>query len=318
VQAIAYERYLARVSKRSARVRRAGKQRAQARRQRNNHVTPSQSQQEAVELFGRMIRYVQSSGNPELAAAAARADLRTAAQEVARRACGLDLITVLSSVRVDMIMDRAVTGREPAAALLELVALVLACRDSRGGVVPSATAESEFLPPNVLAAAREALESGSLIALFESPSADAESAILFYSIQREISLRNPVYPHMLLDTLRGLFGDPEVNEDCNTAMGFTGIQAVNVMEALRSRVIKELEDRRLSRVCAARRASKQSEDASQEPAAVQPWCPGDQFRSAGLPRFLPTALEMPSSFTLSGMVRRPHNGHHGRCFIGRY
>ncbi len=51
-----------------------------------------------------------------------------------------------------------------------------------------------------------------MIAFFESPSADAESAILFYSVQREISLRNPVYPHMLLDTLRGLFGDLTVNE----------------------------------------------------------------------------------------------------------
>ena len=226
---------------------------------------------EAVELFDRMIRYVQSSSNHEQAAAAARADLRTAAEEVVRRACGLDLITVVSSVHVDMIMYRAVTGSEPAAALLELIALALACRDSRGGVVPSATAESEFLPPTVVAAAQEALEAGSLIALFESPSADAENAILFYSIQREISLRNPVYPHMLLDTLRGLFGDPEVNEDCRAAMGFTGLQAVTVMEALRSLTIKELEDR-FARMEAARDASlphirswQQREDEQQSP-----------------------------------------------------
>jgi hypothetical protein len=209
---------------------------------------------EVVELFGRMIRYVQSSSNREQAAVAARADLRTAAEEVARRACGLDLITVVSSARVAMVMDRAATGSEPAAALLELIALVLACRDSRGGVAPSATAESEFMPPTVVAAARDALEAGSLIALFESPSADAESAILFYSIQREISLRNPVYPHMLLDTLRGLFSDPKVNEDCNAAMGFTGLEAVNVMEALRSLTIKELGGR-FARMEAARDAS---------------------------------------------------------------
>lgn len=93
-----------------------------------------------------------------------------------------------------------------------------------------------------------------MIAFFESPSADAESAILFYSVQREISLRNPVYPHMLLDTLRGLFGDPTVNEDCDAAMGFAGIEAVNVMEALRSLAIKELEGR-FARMAAARDAS---------------------------------------------------------------
>jgi hypothetical protein len=153
-----------------------------------------------------------------------------------------------------MIMERAVTGSEPVAALLELIALVLACRDSCDRGVTSAMAESEFLPPTVTAAAQEALQAGSLITLFESPSADAESAILFFSIQREIALRNPVYPHMLLDTLRGLFGNPEVNDDCNAAMGFTGMQAVNVMEALRSLTIKELEDR-FARMDAARDAS---------------------------------------------------------------
>jgi hypothetical protein len=264
------------VSKRSTLARRARKQRARARKQRNNQSTPSQNQAEAAELFDRLIRYVQSSSNHEQAAAAARTDLQTAAEEVVRRACGLDLITVVSSARIEMIMDRAVTGSEPAAALLELIGLVLACRDSRGGVVPSATAESEFLPPTILAAAHEALEAGSLIALFGSPSADAESAILFYSIQREISLRNPVYPHMLLDTLRGLFGDREVNEDCIAAMGFAGIEAVNVMEALQSMTIKELEVR-FARMEAARDASlphlqswqQRSEDEQQPPSAEQ-------------------------------------------------
>jgi hypothetical protein len=201
-----------------------------------------------------MFRYVQSSSDHEQAASAARSDLQTAAGEISRRACGLDLITVVSSARVDMIMYQAVTGSEPGAAILELIALVLACRDSRGGVVPSPTAQSDFQPPAVVAAAQEALEAGSLIALFESPSGDAESAILFFSIQREISLRNPVYPHMLLDTLRRLFGDPIVNDDCTAAMGFAGIEAVNVMEALASLTIKEVEDR-FARMEAARDAS---------------------------------------------------------------
>lgn len=252
VRVIADRQYLARVSKRSTRARRA-KRRAVAQRQRNIHA-PSQMEMETLQMFDRFIRYVQSSGDHEQAAAAARADMRSAADEVLRRACGLDLITVVSSAHVEMIMYRAVTGSEPAAALLELIALVLTCRDSRGDVVRPADAESEFMPPEVLAAAREILESGSLIPLFESPSSDAESAVLFHSIEREISLRNPVYPHMLLDTLRGLFGDQAVNEDCKAAMGFTGLEAVNVMEALRSLTIKELEDR-FGRMDAARDAS---------------------------------------------------------------
>jgi hypothetical protein len=87
-----------------------------------------------------MIRYAQSADSPGQAAAAARADVRAAAREVARLACGLDLVTVVSAARVEMIMDRAATGTEPAAALLELIGLVLACRDSQGDAAPPAAA----------------------------------------------------------------------------------------------------------------------------------------------------------------------------------
>lgn len=209
---------------------------------------------DTLQMFDRFIRYVQSSGDHEQAAAAARADMRLAAGEVLRRARGLDLITVVSSAHVHMIMYRAITGNEPTTALLELIALVLTCWDSSGEADPSVDAESEFMPQDVISAAQEILESGSLIPLFESPSSDAESAILFHSIEREINLRNPVYPHMLLDTLHGLFGDPAVNEDCEAAMGFTGLEALNVMEAVRLLTIKELEDR-FARMDAARDAS---------------------------------------------------------------
>lgn len=207
-----------------------------------------------AEAYERLARYVQSANSHEDAAAAARADLRTAVEEIARLACGLDLIKVVSGVRVGMIMNHAVTGAEPSAAILELIALVLACRDSAISEVATVGAQSKFLPPNVEAAAQEALAAGSMVALFDSPPSDAESAILFHSVQREITLRNPVYPHMLLDTLRGLFGDPTVNDDCQVTLGFTGLEAVNVMEAVRSLSNTELA-KRFTRMEAARDAS---------------------------------------------------------------
>ena len=67
--------------------------------------------------------------------------------------------------------------------------------------------------------------------------------MVFRSVQREISLRNPVYPHMLLETLRALFGDGALNEDCRAVLGFTGFEAVNVMEAVRLLSIRELRKR---------------------------------------------------------------------------
>jgi hypothetical protein len=241
-------------SGRQRRARRAKKQRAGARRSRLGQRAASSTEVALVDAYKRFARYVESASSSEDAAAAARQDLRTAAEEVARLACGLDLIKVVSGLHVGMIMERATTGAEPSAAVLELVALVLVCRDSSVSGVAAVPAESEFLPQNVKAAAQEAMAAGSMIALFDSPGSDAESAILFHSVQREITLRNPVYPHMLLDTLRGLFGEPAVNEDCRATLGFTGLEAVNVMEAVRSLSNMELV-KRFARMQAARDAS---------------------------------------------------------------
>jgi hypothetical protein len=214
----------------------------------------SSSETAVVAAYERFARYARAATGPEDAAAAARSDLRAAVEEVARLACGLDLIKVVSGVRVVMIMNRAMTGVDVSAAILELIVLVLACRDSNPSEAAAVAAESGFMPPHVEAVARAALAAGSMIALFDSPSHDAEGAILFYSVQREISLRNPVYPHMLLDTLRGLFGDPAVNDDCRAVFGFTGLEAVNVMEAVRSLAVTELAER-FTRMETARDAS---------------------------------------------------------------
>lgn len=239
--------------RRQRRARRAKKKPASVRRSRvDQRATPTDFS--VAEAYQRLARYVRAAGGHEEAAAAARTDLRTAAEEITRLACGLDLIKVISSVHVGTVMNRSITGAEPSAAVLELIALVLVCRDSGGCEVPAAAAESEFRPPKVEAAAKEALAAGSMITLFDSPPSDAESVILFHSVQREITLRNPVYPHMLLDTLHGLFGDPAVNHACRAILGFTGLEAVDVMEAARSLSIVELA-KRFERMDAARDAS---------------------------------------------------------------
>jgi hypothetical protein len=59
---------------------------------------------------------------------------------------------------------------------------------------------------------------------------------------------------MLLDTLRGLFGDPAVRDDCRAALGVVGLEAVNIMEAVRSQAAVDL-GKRFTRMEAAREAS---------------------------------------------------------------
>ena len=216
------------------RARQGKNRRAGTRRSRAGERAVSSAGAAVGQAYERFARYIRSASSFEDAASAARADLRAAAGEVARLACGLDLITVVSSVRVSMIMNHAVTGEEPPAAILELIALVMACQDSSASDIAEVAAESEFMPPQIEAVAREVLAVGSMVALFDSPPADADSAVVFFSVQREINMRNPVYPHMLLDTLRGLLGDPAVNDDCRATLGFTGLEAVNVMNAVRA------------------------------------------------------------------------------------
>jgi hypothetical protein len=98
-------------SGRNRRARRARERRARARRSRAGQ-SAAPSTEAIAEAYGRFARYVQAAASHEDAAAAARVDLRSAVEEVTRAACGLDLITVVSSVRVAMILNRAVAGVE--------------------------------------------------------------------------------------------------------------------------------------------------------------------------------------------------------------
>jgi hypothetical protein len=100
-----------------------------------------------------------------------------------------------------MIMEAARSREDPPAAILELIALVLMDRDAttlRETVAAVAETNSKFMPPDLVEVTRSALYAGSMISLFEATPADPQSRIRFYSAQREIMLRNPVYPHMLL------------------------------------------------------------------------------------------------------------------------
>jgi hypothetical protein len=177
----------------------------------------------------RFANYIRSANSFEEAAAAARADLRQALDDVVRHARGQGLLRVVQGARITMVMERAMGGPEPGAALLELIALALASRGTPGTQPPER--DPEYFPPAVKAAAQAALDAGALIPLFDAPPMDPFGQVVFQSIEREIILRNPVYPHMLIQTLRGLFDDPDVERDCREVLGFSGLEATNVLES---------------------------------------------------------------------------------------
>ncbi|QKV74245.1 hypothetical protein [Amycolatopsis sp. Hca4] len=233
---------------------RARQKREKAQRRRAlPHAVPGVVTEMAV-IADRFAQYVENSDGYLGAAEAARQRLRELAQTIAQQACGFDLLKAVSAVRIGMIMKQGGHGVEPSAAALEVIALVLACRDRSTEPVVGQQDPARFTPDPLEAAAREALSVGSLIGIFESPPGDAEQAVLFRSVQREVNLRNPVYPHMLLDTLLGLFGDEKVNDVCREVLGFTGLEAVHVMEAVRTASLSAIRQR-FSRMEEARDAS---------------------------------------------------------------
>ena len=195
----------------------------------------------------RLARYVAGASNSEEAAAAARADLMAAVYEIVRLSVGRSVFQVVQGVRTAMVFagigDNGAAG-DPPAALLELVALILVCRDAgrQSGSDPG-QADPDFNPEDVRVTALAAMDAGTMLPLFEAPPSDPFGQVAFQSTQREIMLRNPVYPHMLLDTLRGLFDDAAVESDCRDVLGFSCLEAVNVLEAARTMSAAALQER---------------------------------------------------------------------------
>ncbi|MFD5092780.1 hypothetical protein ACFWMR_19420 [Amycolatopsis thailandensis] len=179
---------------------------------------------EMVVIANRFAQYVENFDGYSGAAEAARQRLGELAQTIEKRACRFDLLKAVSAARVEMIIKQGNHGGEPSAAALEVIALVLACHDRSTEPAVAHEDPARFTPDPLEGAELEALQVGRLIGMFESPPGSAEQAVVFRSVQREVNLRNPVYPHMLLDTLLGLFGDEKVNDVCSEVLDLLALR----------------------------------------------------------------------------------------------
>ncbi|MEU1691234.1 hypothetical protein ABZ590_06575 [Streptomyces hirsutus] len=159
-----------------------------------------------------------------------------------------DLVELLR-VRCTPPAPAAGQGSDPEAiaALVELVAVAVA-GDGRKETTQRAIAETPLAAPVIDRLHRLALEClhrGSEAVAFQAAADAAEDALARIRVGatlREMTVRNQVYPHMLRDTLRALFGTPEVEADCREALGFTVDDAIAVLDAcceLRGRVWDE-------------------------------------------------------------------------------
>jgi hypothetical protein len=125
------------------------------------------------------------------------------------------------------------TEHEGSLAVVELVALVAAAMEPPAGALAGARGVPGRVVDQADQAARDALDAASMGVLFSSAE-DPEnplSPIGFGSVLREMSLRNTEYPHMLRDTLLGLFGATRIESQLVAATGLTIAEILAMVDA---------------------------------------------------------------------------------------
>ncbi|MGW6027600.1 hypothetical protein [Streptomyces sp. NPDC055099] len=186
---------------------------------------------------------------PVEGAAAARAQLEQSLSELVDLVGPYDPWDIIELLRLRSAPPLPGSGREPdheaIAALVELVALIVASRGPREAPESASSAGARPLASPVIddvhRIALSCLRSGSHAIAFEAAAAsdDVLARIRAGAVLREVSVRNQIYPHMLRDTLRALFGTPEMEAECRAVLGFTVDDAIAVLDAcaeLRGRV----------------------------------------------------------------------------------
>jgi hypothetical protein len=203
-----------------------------------------------LRLFAQSVERVASygDGSPAELAVSARSQLEKALGELAGLVEPYDPWDIVELMRRRSTPLAPRPGHEPdpeaIAALVELVALVAASHRLRETTASSSAEKRPLAAPaidDVHQAALRCLRTGSDALAFEAATAgdDTLSRIRVGAVLREVNVRNQIYPHMLRDTLRALFGTPEVEADCCAALGFTVDDAIIVLDAcseLRGRV----------------------------------------------------------------------------------
>ena len=83
-------------------------------------------------------------------------------------------------------------------------------------------------------AALRAVDAASMRRLFEAfQNPEAAAGLALQVVNREASIRNASYPHMLRDTLNKLFSDQRVVADCESVVGATPEEILQLLDALR-------------------------------------------------------------------------------------
>jgi len=192
-----------------------------------------------------------SGGDARVAATLAMDDAVEAAEKIAALAAPFDVFDVLDNVRMTQTMANPEafkeTEHEGLTAIVEFVAVVLACRGDRRGDLPE-TENGRSRPDSVIdpiiVAARNGVDAASLAIMFETVTTeDGLGGIQLGAALREVFVRNLSYAHMVDDTLDELFGATDIEADCRAAAGCTVAEIRLVFNAIVARTERRWHER---------------------------------------------------------------------------
>lgn len=211
----------------------AAKRKAARRRKAANRVAATKTHQPATrperlvqQAVQRLHDYVMSSEDAEQETQRATNRIRMAVRAIVDAAAPFDVFDVLESIRQSNMLANPETyseaEHEGSAAVIELTALVLAARGHRNppGVALTPRPRADAIIGEINNYAHDALTAGGMRnAFLVACEPDPLDRIGLGTVLREVSLRNAVYPHMMTDTLHGLFDEPTVQAHCQTVLG---------------------------------------------------------------------------------------------------
>jgi hypothetical protein len=182
-----------------------------------------------IRTFEQFEDYAHLAEDPAAAAQLAHSKLAEAAQRIFDAIAPFDGFDVLELVRLHNALANPETYRETehegSAAVIELIALLVAARGHREGVVAthgSTRPRPDSIIGEIEEAAHEAIDAGLMLIMFHvavNPSPLAP--ISFGTLLREVSLRNVAYVNMVEDTLDALFKNPDIEQRCRALIGCT-------------------------------------------------------------------------------------------------
>jgi hypothetical protein len=180
------------------------------------------------------------AGGTAAGSALARSRASEAAQRLAGLGAGHDVFDLIEFIRFrNTIADPETyreTEHEGSAAVIEVAALVLA---SRGYRAPSSPTDEGPNPTAAIAAiqaaAQEILDAGAMLSIFDAAANPGPlQRLSLGAVNREMSLRNVAYLHMVEDTLTALFDEPTVETACRRVLRCTVRQIRDVLAAMQT------------------------------------------------------------------------------------